>query len=105
CYVNVSGTTYGNDDITEENGNIIKFGLKAKEGDKIFTFQKYSGTGNIMVSSIEITPAKDEDDPTGINTINAEANGNAASFNLAGQKVSEAYKGIIVKNGKKVMMK
>ncbi|MDE5783619.1 MAG: chitobiase/beta-hexosaminidase C-terminal domain-containing protein [Prevotella sp.] len=105
CYVNVSGTTYGNDDVTEENGNIIKFGLKAKEGDKIFTFQKYSGTGNIMVSSIEIIPAKDEDDPTGINTINAEANGNAASFNLAGQKVSEAYKGIIVKNGKKVMMK
>lgn len=105
CYVNVSGTTYGNDDVTEENGNIIKFGLKAKEGDQIFTFQKYSGTGNIMVSSIEITPAKDEDDPTGINTINAEANGNAASFNLAGQKVSESYKGIIVKNGKKVMMK
>lgn len=104
CYVNVSGKTYGNDDVTEENGNIIKFGLKATEGGSIFTFQKYSGTGNIMVSSIEITPVKD-DDPSGINTINAEANGNAASFNLAGQKVSESYKGIIVKNGKKVVMK
>lgn len=56
-YVNVSGTTYGNDDVTAENGNIIEFGLKGAEGGSYFTFQKYSGTGNILISSIEITPA------------------------------------------------
>lgn len=53
-YVNVSGTTYGNEDVTAEGGNIIEFGLPAGT----WTFQKYSGTGNIMVSSIEITPAE-----------------------------------------------
>lgn len=58
-YVNVSGTTYGNDDVTAENGNIIEFGLRGAEGGSYFTFQKYSGTGNILISSIEITPAED----------------------------------------------
>ncbi|MCQ2220999.1 MAG: chitobiase/beta-hexosaminidase C-terminal domain-containing protein [Prevotella sp.] len=60
-YVNVSGTTYGNDDIT--NGdvanldgyqNVIKFGLKKGS----YYFAKYSGTGNILLSSIKITPAE-----------------------------------------------
>ena len=39
---------------------------------------------------------------TGINGINADENDGAA-YNLAGQKVGKNYKGIIVKNGKKVM--
>ena len=55
-FVNVSGTTYGNEDVTAEDGNIITFGLRGGEGGTVFTFQKYSGTGNIMISSIEITP-------------------------------------------------
>lgn len=64
CYVNVSGTTYGTDDITngdvanlEGYANVIEFGLTAGT----YTFQKYSGTGNIFVSSIEITPAAAEE--------------------------------------------
>ena len=58
CYVNVSGTNYGGEDLKlNPDGNIIEFGLKGAEGGSIFTFQKYSGTGNIMISSIEITPA------------------------------------------------
>ena len=73
-YVNVSGKTYGNEDVTAEGGNIIEFGLAGKkqvktkdadgnditvdeDADIIYTFQKYSGTGNILISSIEITPA------------------------------------------------
>ena len=72
-YVNVSGTNYGNDDVTAEGGNIIEFTLKGgkdvttkdEEGnavttfeaaDTFYTFQKYSGTGNILISSIEISP-------------------------------------------------
>ena len=58
CYVNVSGTNYGGEDLKlNPDGNVIEFGLKGAEGGSIFTFQKYSGTGNIMISSIEITPA------------------------------------------------
>lgn len=95
CYVNVNGTTYGHDDVTAENGNIIEFGLKAGT----HTFQKYSGTGNILISSIEITPA--EVDKTGISTVKNEV-AKSATFNLAGQKVTSNFKGIIVKDGKKI---
>ena len=57
CFVNVSGTNYGGEDLKlNPEGNVIEFGLKGAEGGSIFTFQKYSGTGNIMISSIEITP-------------------------------------------------
>lgn len=96
CYVNVDGTTYGHDDVTEEGGNIIEFGLPAGT----HTFLKYSGTGNILISSIEITPA--EVDKTGISTVKNEV-AKTAIFNLAGQKVNGNFKGIIVKNGKKIL--
>lgn len=66
CFVNVSGTNYclkdaegneTNDLKLYPNANEFSFGLKGAEGGSYFTFQKYSGTGNIMISSIEITPA------------------------------------------------
>lgn len=58
CYVNVSGTNYGGEDLKlNPDGNVIEFGLKGAEGGSFFTFQKYSGTGNILISSIEIAPA------------------------------------------------
>lgn len=102
CYVNVSGTTYGTDDITEKDGHIIKFGLKAGETDQIFTFQKYSGTGNILISSIEIAPVTG----TGIGSVIAtEESVDAPAYNLAGQKVDANYKGIVIKGGKKYMNK
>jgi len=131
CYVNVSGTTYGHDDVTAEGGNIIEFGLKGGKttkqnkkdadgndvlgedgkaiqeevftpGDTYYTFQKYSGTGNILVSSIEITPVN----ATGISTINAaEKVSNGAIYNLAGQKVGKDFKGLVIKNGKKMIQK
>lgn len=98
CYVNVSGTTYGTDDITAENGHIIKFGLNAGT----YTFLKYSGTGNILISSIEFIPVVG----TGISSAVADDNNvNAPAYNLAGQKVDASYKGIVIKNGKKYMNK
>ena len=99
CYVNVSGTNYGGKDMaTEEDANIIEFGLI---GGKTYTFQKYSGTGNIMIYSIEITPVGTD----GISSAVAEKNVNAPVYNLAGQKVDAAYKGIIIKNGQKQIQK
>ena len=69
CFVNVSGTNYclkdeegneTNDLKLYPNANEFTFGLKGAEGGSYFTFQKYSGTGNIMISSIEFTPAAAE---------------------------------------------
>lgn len=121
CYVNVSGTTYGGEDLKlNPEGNVITFTLKGgadksvtdEEGntttvfepaDKVYTFQKYSGTGNILISSIEFTPGE----ATGIQNVKGEqnANVNAPIYNLAGQKVNKGFKGIAIVNGKKVVLK
>jgi hypothetical protein len=118
CYVNVSGTNYGNDDVTAENGNIIEFTLKGgkdvkskdeqeneitifEAADTYYTFQKYSGTGNILISSIEITPAE----TTGISNIENAERMSGTVYNLAGQKVSKAQKGVFIQNGRKVVIK
>ena len=99
CKVNVDGTNYGCEDmltgtydITDAEGNVetlptneIKFSL----GEGIHTFQKFSGTGNILISSIKITPVKG----TGINAVNGE---NKASKN---GKVIKNNRVVIVKDG------
>ena len=52
CFVNVDGTNYGGEDLkVNPEGNVIKFGLQGG----LHTFQKYSGTGNILISSIEVS--------------------------------------------------
>lgn len=127
CYVNVSGTNYCAKDaegkaVCDQKlypgiANVIEFTLKGgkdvtsqdDEGnstttfdakDTYYTFQKYSGTGNIMISSIEFTPVN----ATGISTINAaEKVSNGAIYNLAGQKVGKDFKGLVIKNGKKMI--
>ena len=44
--------------------------------------------------------------PTGINGIDADtADDNAPIYNLAGQKVTKAYKGVVIQNGKKIYQK
>ena len=43
--------------------------------------------------------------PTGIKTVKADATENGATYNLAGQKVDENYKGVVIQNGKKVVVK
>ncbi len=44
-------------------------------------------------------------EPTNINNIKAETNADAPLYNLAGQRVSKSYKGVVIKNGKKVLVK
>lgn len=106
CYVNVSGTNYCHKDAEGNEAadlklypeaNVIEFGLNAGT----YTFQKYSGTGNILISSIEITPV----DASGISTIAAEKASNSVIYNLAGQKVGKDFKGLVIKDGKKMIQK
>lgn len=67
CMVNVDGKTYGcadittgTYDITDAEGNVIETlptnEIKFTLGAGVHTFQKFSGTGNILISSIEFTP-------------------------------------------------
>ena len=47
-----------------------------------------------------------EYDPTGINVVNVDnaANDNAPAYNLSGIRVGKDYKGIVIKNGRKIIV-
>ena len=81
-------------------------------------FYKYSGTGDISAFKAYLnasSPAKslafnfdgnkEEEEVTAINAIANTVDSNAAMFNLAGQRVNNDYKGVVVKNGKKFIVK
>ena len=83
----------------EEGNDVTTF----EANDTYYTFQKYSGTGNILISSIEFTPIESS---TGIAAITtAEEKAKDAIFNLAGQQVDKTFKGVVIKNGKKMIQK
>lgn len=43
--------------------------------------------------------------PTGIEALTIDTDANALMYNLAGQRVDKDYKGVVIKNGKKVVVK
>ena len=74
-------------------------------GNEVIVYGKlvdYNGTyevdSNNQIYSIDGVTA-------GVQNITVEQNVNAPAFNLAGQRVNAAYKGIVVKNGKKFLNK
>ena len=85
--------------------------LDAVAGDPVKQTYTYTGeattiylgsyNSGINIYAIYVTPA---DDSTGIQNVVVDVN-NGAIINLAGQKVDENYKGIVVKNGKKYIQK
>lgn len=81
------------------------------------TFKKYIATTFVAGKAYfdveggavqgKLTIIFDDDETTNISNLNANGNlnSNATRYNLAGQKVTESYKGIVIVNGKKYMNK
>ena len=65
------------------------------EGTKNFIVKEGAGT----------TPYEFGTDPSAIQGVSKAVNASEAAYNLAGQRVGADYKGIVVKNGKKVILK
>jgi len=64
----------------------------------------FTNAGNQLCFVLVVDVATDKTIiPTGINSVKAAQANDDAVYNLAGQKVSESYKGIVIKNGKKVI--
>ena len=79
------------------NASIVK-----ADGVKISPFRAY------FTGMPEGAPAKlnfDDEETTGITNVNAAESNDDTLYNLAGQKVNAAYKGIVIKNGKKYLVK
>ena len=104
-----------------------KFNYYANDGEnKIMIYDKFSSIGGvsnltegekytltgifgvIFKNIPEVLPIKavEKFEPTSITNITTdEAAKNAPVYNLAGQKVTKAYKGVVIKNGKKMIQK
>ena len=104
-----------------------KFNYYANDGEnKIMIYDKFSSIGGvsqltegekytltgifgvIYKNNPEVLPIKavEKFESTGITNITTdEAAKNAPVYNLAGQKVTKAYKGVVIKNGKKMIQK
>lgn len=73
------------------------------EGEKYTVVGLY---GAIFKGTPEIIPTQAVvPTSTGISNITVTTENNAPSYNLAGQKVNGSYKGIVIKNGKKMVKK
>lgn len=82
-----------------ESNDQIKIGNEVIVYGQLVNFKgKYQINSNNQIYSINGVTA-------GVQNITVEQNVNAPAFNLAGQRVNAAYKGIVVKNGKKFLNK
>lgn len=122
-YVKVSGKvkileetsgdkTYTNYYITDESDNKVMIFNKFKgvPGTDITTLNdgdEATITGIIVPfnDTVEIAVTAMESTSTGIDNINAELTNDAPIYNLAGQRIEKAVKGINIQNGKKFIVK
>ncbi len=71
------------------------------ENDYTNLFFARGGNTRINLMSVSIVRSTS----TGISTVKTADVNDGAIYNLAGQKVGEGFKGIAIRNGKKVVMK
>lgn len=61
---------------------------------------------NVFINQLNVTKAVEEvEDPTGIEQVESSKMKVESYYNLAGQRVNNGYKGLVIKNGKKHMNK
>ena len=90
---------YYDDEADEEEGALgfYKYEADLEVGD---VYLNVSNPANVRLGIIV------DGEATAINSVNAEAGkANEATYNMAGQRVNGSYKGIVIKNGKKYMIK
>lgn len=81
------------DEALSDEGSVVTFGTASMD---------VKAVGGAVPESLEAEGYVSPSAIAAIKTINAE---NAAMFNLAGQKVQNGFKGMVIMNGKKMMMK
>ena len=56
-------------------------------------------------TNMEAYYAEKDEEPDGISVVKNSNSVNAPTYNLAGQKVSVSFKGIVIQNGRKMIQK
>lgn len=108
-----SGKTYTFDDLDPYFTGYAPAGSYLQDCEAVegSTFTYTEGEGGFVVNAVLVTTNNDRFNitystlPTGVKDIVRDNNSDAPAYNLMGVKVGEDYKGIVIKNGKKVIMK
>lgn len=85
-----AGATSVSIDLDERKNAVNQFALQAAD------------VSNIVIKAIYLTK---EGADAAVNKVQVETIGDNVIYNLAGQKVGESYKGIVIRNGKKFIQK
>lgn len=89
-------------DMTVDNGTLDKQTYTNTEGTDAVTFTLKEGKGiQCRIDSIVVTV---DASATGISSVESKQQP-SVRYNLAGQKVGKDYKGLVIENGKKIMVK
>ena len=89
----------------------IPTGISSSEKltDKFYDVTAIYGTdikSNVFINQLNVTkPVEEVEDPTGIEQVESSKVKVESYYNLAGQRVNNGYKGLVIKNGKKHMNK
>ena len=101
--ITIKSIAFNLSEIKEANEYHIKDVVwKLADGTKSLIDQ--TGTKNFFVKVLGEDPHEFGTE-SGINELKANAANNGAIFNIAGQKVDENYKGLVIKSGKKLIQK
>ncbi|MBR4129765.1 MAG: Ig-like domain repeat protein [Bacteroidaceae bacterium] len=65
----------------------------------------FDGNAHYLPATATYTLTVPQDFIDGVSNVNANVNLNEGTYNLAGQRVSEKYKGIVITNGRKLLKK
>lgn len=108
-FAEFNGATLNIEVTTVKDGAQATQTIMCVNGAETVTFT-YGGKQVNFVVDVDYSEASydaqyDPSTSTGINNVNVAENANGAIFNLAGQKVANNYKGLVIKNGKKVVIK
>lgn len=113
---------YGNFDLEDETGSVYVYGVLSEKGGAKRLFQELVAAKGIQNGSkltiignrgsyngkIEVTNAyfvSVDNSDAGISNSIATTETKAVVYNLRGQRVDAAYKGIVIKNGRKILQR
>ncbi len=102
--VNVDTSNYSVEN--ERYYNLVSFTAAPNYDEEERTFTTYvQGRGYADTTLVTIRQEGGAEVPEGISSVSADVESNGAVYNIAGQRVSQTSKGILIKDGRKVINK
>ena len=94
--------SFENNNFTEETTSLIKADDEVVLQGKL---QKYKDKNGNITSELTSCYLISVNGQTSVGAIKADINANAPAYNVAGQRVNQGYKGLVIKGGKKLIQK